>query len=645
MSQLSLLSSGAFNPLLQGLNAEQKDAVTTVDGPVLVVAAPGSGKTTVLTNRVAYMIQQGIAPERIMAVTFTKKAADEMKERVAKRVGDKAVADRLTIGTFHSISLRLLDGHYKLLGYPTEKQPHLVMPATQRAIFDLLVRENAMEDVRYDDLAAFISRAKSMLVYPAAIKRQSADPAEVRYAHLYAGYQKRLEKQNLLDFDDQICLAVRLLETVPEVAKAIQSRYTHILVDEYQDTNRAQYILLRNLALPQNNLFAVGDDAQGIYGFRAADLNNILNFQKDYPKAKRVFLETNYRSTPQIVDLANNLIGYNSGQIDKTIKAHAKPDPRSVHTVQFGDNFQEAEEIGDRIKALITAGTIPDEIAVLYRTHGQAAPIMDALGQREIPFVVKKSANFYEQADIAETLSYLRLSQRRRHPLNDLALEKLLGKLGLAREALAMLKVEAERQNTDLMSVCYQVDQVPLPTLAQKGHVKHVLGMIYGWQKFQGSVPELYMQIINQTGYRAKLEKKKDENNSQRLGALSAMYEQIRRWNPASVEDVFKRIDQASKPKKADKRTGAVQLLTVHGSKGLEWDAVFVTGLEEGVLPYQIAIDEGDLAEERRLCYVAITRARKYLHLSYSRQRSDFGKSKDVMPSRFLNEMKERAQS
>jgi DNA helicase-2/ATP-dependent DNA helicase PcrA len=639
MSQLSLLTGTADNPLLAGLNAEQKQAVETIQGPVLVVAAPGSGKTTVLTNRVAHMLQNGIAPENLMAVTFTKKAATEMQERIAKKVGNKALAERITIGTFHSICLRLLDGHYKLLGYPTEKQPHLVMFATQRAIFDVLVRENHMEDVRFDDLAAFISRAKSMLVFPAAIKRQSVDPAEVRYAHLYGSYQKKLEKQNLIDFDDQLCLAVRLLAEQPEIAAQVRARYTHVLVDEYQDTNRAQYELLRLLSQPRNNLFAVGDDAQGIYGFRAADLNNILNFKRDYPGTQEILLETNYRSTPQVVALANNLIAYNSGQIGKTIRAHNPGNPKSVLTVQFPDNFIEADQSAERIKELIKNGTIPDEIAVLYRTHAQAMPFMDALGSREIPFTVKKSSSFYEQAEIAETLSYMQLANRGRHPLAELALEKLLGKLGLAREALAMLKVECERQQTDLMSVCYQVDAVPLPTLAQKGMIKHVLGMIRTWQNWQGPIAELYMSVITQTQYRAKLEKKKDQANAQKLDCLSAMYEQIKRWDPKNVRELFQKIDMATKPPKANKKTGAVQLLTIHGSKGLEWDAVFVVGLEEGVLPYQVALDEGELAEERRLCYVAITRARKFLQLSYGRERSTFGKAKSVTPSRFLNEM------
>ena len=644
MSQLSLLAGAAgANPLLMGLNPEQRRAVTQLDGPVLVVAAPGSGKTTVLTNRIAYMLQQGVRPEQVMAVTFTKKAATEMAERVTKAVGSKHTAELITIGTFHAICLRLLDGHYDKLGYQTPKAPALVTPPVQRTLFELLARENSMGDIKWDQLSMFISRAKCMLVTADAIKRHSSDEEEVRYAQLYGAYQKRLVRQNLMDFDDQIGLAVRLLEEQPAIAAAVRDRYTHLLVDEYQDTNRAQYELLRLLAHPRNNLFAVGDDAQGIYGFRAADLNNILNFKKDYPGTTELMLETNYRSTPQIVDLANALISHNAGRIDKTIKAARRPDPRSVHTCQFNDNFVEAEEVGDRIKELIKNGTIPDEIAILIRTHAQGMPLLDSLSQREIPFTVKKSGSFYEQAEIAETLAYMRLSIRGRHALADLALEKLLAKLGLAREALAMLKVECERQQTDLVSVAHQVDQIPLPTLAQKGLIKHVLAMIHGWQRFQGPVADLYYLIISQTQYKAKLEKGNKKEDAQKLDCLAAMHAQIKRWEPKDVRDLFARIDAATKPPKANKRTGAVQIMTIHASKGLEWDAVFVVGLEEGILPYQTALDDGDLAEERRLCYVAITRARKYLHLSYGRERQRFGNAKDVSPSRFLNDMRERA--
>lgn len=640
MSQLSLLSAHeSSNPLLVGLNPSQRLAVTQLEGPVLVVAAPGSGKTTVLTNRIAYMLEQGVPPEAILAVTFTKKAALEMGQRVARVVGSKSVAERLTIGTFHSVCLRLLDGHYDKLGFPSPKAPALVTPAVQRTVFELLAREQSVADIKWDQLAGFISRAKCMLVTPEAIKRHSSDPDEMRYAQLYAGYQKRLRRQNLMDFDDQIGLAVRLLEEHPAILQAFHTRVSYVLVDEYQDTNRAQYILLRHLVGSRGNLFAVGDDAQGIYGFRAADLNNILNFQRDFSGTQQVVLETNYRSTPQIVALANNLITHNSGRIEKTIRAAKPPGRDSVNIAQYADNFQEAESVAERIVEHLRGGIVPDEIAILMRTHAQGMPLLDALTQREIPYTVKKSSSFYEQAEVAETLSYLRLSLRSRHPLADLALERLLTKLGLSREALAMIKVEGERQETDFVSVCHQVDVIPLPTLAQKGLVKHVLAMVHAWQRFSGPVADLYHQILSQTHYKAKLEKGRGQGDAQKLDCLAAMHAQIKRWEPRDVKDLFARIEAATNPPKTNKRTGAVQLMTIHASKGLEWDAVFVVGVEEGVLPYQTALDEGELSEERRLCYVAVTRARQHLHLSYGRERQRFGNSKDVSPSRFLAEM------
>lgn len=641
MGQMSLLGSIGAHPLLSGLNPSQREAVTALNGPVLVVAAPGSGKTTVLTNRIAYMVEQGISPDAILAVTFTKKAAGEMAERVAKKVGSKAIAERLRIGTFHSICLKLLEGNYKKLGYPTDK-PHLATGSTQRAIFELIAREHDFRDIRYEELAFFISRAKSMLLTPRTIRQSSSDPDEMRYGQLFGAYQARMVKQNLIDFDDQLGLAVRLLEEDAEIREAFRAQTTHVLVDEYQDTNRAQYALLRLMAEPRANLFAVGDDAQGIYGFRAADLNNILNFRKDFAGTKEILLESNYRSTPRIVALANALIKHNQGQIVKTIKAERPAAPDDVLVTQYGDNFSEAEGVAEEIVQRMREGVIPDEIAILYRTHAQAMPLMDALTQRDIPFTVKKSDSFYEQPLIAETLGFMRLARRGRHPLADLAMEKLLLKLGLNREALSMLKAHAEREQTDFVSACHEVEAIPMPTLSMKGLVKHVLGMVNGWRRFPGSPAELYLKIIADAKVRAKLEAKgKEIKNAERLDALSAMHEQIKRWNCASVDEVFRRIEAVTNPQKPkDRKAGSVQMLTVHGAKGLEWDVVFVLGLEEGVLPYQNALDEGELSEERRLAYVAITRARRWLRMSYGRERSRFGQAKPATPSRFLQEMK-----
>jgi DNA helicase-2/ATP-dependent DNA helicase PcrA len=632
MSQLALLS-----PLLQGLNDEQAAAVTTIQGPVLVVAAPGSGKTTVLTRRLAYLLQQGVMPEQILAVTFTKKAATEMTQRLAKLLGSKEVAARLTVATFNSLGLKLLEGNYQRLGYTVEK-PHLLLESTQRSLFDVLLREQDAMDIKYEELGAYISLAKATLTEPSRVKRLSADPNDARMADLYKAYQIRLLQQNLIDFDDQIRLAVDLLQTQADVRQAVQARYTHVLVDEYQDTNRAQYTLMRLLAAPQDNLFAVGDDAQGIYGFRAADIHNILSFSQDYPHARQIFLETNYRSTPGIVKLANNLIAFNARQISKTIRAARSKDGQRIRNLKVLDQFAEAAEVVNGIKELLAEGTEPAEIAILYRTHAQSMTVINGLIEAQIPFVVKKSGSFYDQAEIQDLLGFLRLAFPRPHPLTEVAFEALLRRMGVSRDIMSILKVESERQGGSLWAAALIADRLPLQSLQQRNLIQHGVRMVQAWRCFNGSVADLVLKVLEDTRYRQTLEGKRGEQARQKLDCLSTFHEQVLRWAPKSLADLFHTIDQHMRPPKT-KKTEAVQLLTIHSSKGLEWDAVFVIGLEEGTLPYQVALDDGELSEERRLCYVAITRARRYLQLSHCHERTSFGQKKSVVPSRFVDEM------
>lgn len=632
MSQLSLIS-----PLLQGLNPEQKAAVTTIEGPVLVIAAPGSGKTTVLTRRLAYLLENGVQPEQILAVTFTKKAATEMMQRVAKQIGSKDIAARLTVATFNSLGLKLLEGNYRRLGFTVDK-PHLLLENTQRTLFDVLLREHDAMDIKYEDLGSYISLAKATLADPRKVNGVSADENAMRLAELYKAYQARLLKQNLIDFDDQIRLAVDLLLNQADVRALVQSRFTHVLVDEYQDTNRAQYTMLRLLAAPQNNLFAVGDDAQGIYGFRAADIDNILSFSRDYPTARQIFLETNYRSTPGIVKLANNLIGFNAKQIAKTIKAARSKEGQRIRSLKVLDQFAEANEVVESIKVLLEEGTNPEEIALLYRTHAQSMTVITALNEAGIPYVVKKSKSFYDQAEIQDMLSFLRLAAPKPHPLTDVAFESLIRRLGVSKDALSILKVESERQGGSLWGAAMLVDRLPLQSLQQRNLLIHCVRMVQSWRYFKGSMGDLVLKILTDTRYRESLTGKRGEQSRQKLDCLSTFHEQVVRWAPKGLYDLFNTIDQQMRPRKA-KKSEAVQLLTIHSSKGLEWDAVFVIGLEEGTLPYQVALDEGNLAEERRLCYVAITRARRFLQISHCHERTNFGQKKSVVPSRFIDEM------
>lgn len=645
------------NPLLDGLNAEQVAAVTHVEGPLLVIAAPGSGKTSVLTRRIAHLILQGVPPEQILAVTFTRKAAGEMTERLVALLRDKKLVKRMTICTFNSLGLKLMEGRYERLGYA--RKPHLLLETTQRALFDVLRREHDAEDVPPGDLAAYITRAKSQLLDPTQVSRVSSDELEVKKARLYAAYEQRLRKQGLFDFDDQILLPVRLMEREPQSRAEIQARFAHVLVDEFQDTNRSQYRLMRLLGAPQDNVFAVGDDAQGIYGFRAADLDNLLGFRRDYPHGRQIVLETNYRSTPPIVSLANNLIKYNSRQIPKTIRA-ARPDSEPVTKMQCADSFEEARFVVTQIQALAGAGLPLDQIAVLYRTHAQSGLLIEALTTAKIPYTAKKSGHFFEHAAIQEVLGYLRLAMtptarpaataaepgkatatppRSPHPLEQIALEQLLKRLGCQTDTLTILRAAAERDASTLFEACEKADRLPLPTLAQRGAVRHTVGVVRAWRTERRPIADLLLKILDDTQIRKSLERQRKEEARQRLDVLATFHEQVRRWNPQSIGEVFKKVEEQLEPKERKRKDKAVQLLTIHGSKGLEWDAVFVVGLEEGTLPYQMAIDEGGITEERRLCYVAITRARKWLYLSYGRERIRFGHRRDAIPSRFLREM------
>ena len=631
-------SDGLGGPLLDGLNADQRAAVSHTRGPVLVIAAPGSGKTLVLTRRIAHLIHQGVPPDQILAVTFTRKAAQEMAERLLALLKDKYLVQKVTLCTFNSLGGKLLEGRHEKVGFSAK--PHLLLETTQRTLFDVLRRDADAETVRADELAQFISSAKSRLLGPDEVKRVSSDEAEVQMARLYRAYEGRLKRQNLYDFDDQILLPIRLMQQDPVSRAELQARFSHVLVDEFQDTNRAQYTLTRLLASPQNNLFAVGDDAQGIYGFRAADLDNLLCFERDYADCQRIVMETNYRSTPPIVALANNLIRHNSRQIAKTIRAHAKGGA-DVPITQAQDSFEEAKGVASRIVELAAGGTPLEEIAVLYRTHAQSGLIIEALSEAKIPYSAKKSGHFYENPAIQELLAYLRLAMPRVQPLADLGLEQLLKRFGVEGTSLAILRAEAERSKSTLVEAAQKADSLPLPTLMQRAAVRHVMSLIASWRVDRRPVAALILKILDDTRLRKTLEKKRGEEARVRLDVLSTFHEQVRRWQATGVGDVLRRVEETLKPDRKARSKKAVQLMTIHASKGLEWDAVFVLGLEEGTLPYQMAIEEGGISEERRLCYVAITRARKYLQVSFSREKVRFGHRKDAIPSRFVREMRE----
>jgi DNA helicase-2/ATP-dependent DNA helicase PcrA len=629
MSQLFL-----HDTLLDGLNPAQLQAVTTIDGPVLVIAAPGSGKTSVLTRRIARMVRQGIKPEAILAVTFSRKAAGEMAERVGLLLGDKGVHDGLTIATFNSLGMKLIQQHHTALGYA--RPPRLLLEQGQRVVLDM-VRKELRAEVSGQDMAAFISWNKSRLVPPDQVRSVSADPRDAVLAQAYAKYEDWLRTRAIYDFDDQIVLPVRLLEKQPDIRASVQATWTHLLIDEFQDTNRAQYRLARLLAGKRMNLFAVGDDAQGIYGFRAAELDNLLGFERDFPGTTRIMMEQNYRSTPQILDLANRLIRHNSEQIEKTIRA-VKPPGEPWEQCICGDSFQEAEWVVSRIQALAIRGHPLDEIAVLYRTHAQAGLLIEQLDQAKIPYSAKRSGSFLEHPGLQELLGYLRLVPPS-SGMADLGLEALLKHRGATAETISALTGTARMRKTALLDICRDARSCPLPTLAQQQVVLQTVAVIDSWRRFKEPVDKLILKILEDTRLRGQLENSRKEEARQKLDVLSTFHAMAQRWACKSAGELLRRVDDSLKPRKPKGRQRAVQLVTIHASKGLEWDTVFLMGLEQGTLPYQVAIEEGGIAEERRLCYVAVTRAKSRLLLSHSNQRIRFGHRRDAKPSSFLREM------
>lgn len=640
MQNLSLFSG---DPLLDNLNDAQKEAVLALEGPVQVIASAGSGKTTVLTRRLANLLRSGVAPEQIVAVTFTKKSADEMGQRLKKLLNDKQIVERLTIGTFHSICLGLLDGNYERLGFTAK--PSLLMGSRQLGVVASLLTDVYLTT---EMAMGWISFCKSWGWMPEELSTERGrfigvpEEAVGAFAQVYRAYMDYCRYHNLMDFDDQLLLALRLILTIPDVGDEIQARYQHVMVDEFQDTNPVQWALTKALAHPHNNLFVVGDDAQAIYQFRGADITGILNFTRDYPTAKRIALATNYRSVAPIIELSNKLIRHNQQQIPKTVIAHHTKAPADAVTFwEAEDGTEETHLMQKEIKQLLHQGMPPQEIAVLYRSHSQAGPVEDELAAAGIPYTIKKEWAFYERPEVLDSLAYLQLIRGEQADIEP-ACDRVFRAEGFAKTTVETLRKEARGQKKPLLDVCMQVDNLPVHP-AQKATVHRFLQRLFRWKKNAGGTPihELLQTIWQDAGYIRKLEEAKTESAHQAINTLSVLHDLARKWGSKTINAFFSDIEAHQRKRQlAQKPKAAVQLLSIHAAKGLEWDAVFMIGLEEDLLPYKKAVQSGDVAEERRLCYVAITRARKRLYVSRVTTRMRFGKPYKPQASRFWYEMR-----
>jgi DNA helicase-2/ATP-dependent DNA helicase PcrA len=652
--------------LLADLNDAQRRAVEHARSPLLVVAGAGSGKTRVLTRRIAYLLaERGVHPGQIMAITFTNKAAAEMKERVADLVGRRS--NTMWVSTFHSMCVRVLRRDAKTLGM---KSSFSVYDADDsRRLITLVGRDLDLDPKRYParGLAAAVSNLKNELVDPLAAAEAATNDFERRVAEVYAGYQLRLSQANAFDFDDLIMRTVELLQGFPDVAEYYRRRFRHVLVDEYQDTNHAQYVLVRELVGTGDDageLCVVGDADQSIYAFRGASIRNIVEFEQDYPQATTIMLEQNYRSTQTILSAANAVISRNPNRKDKRLWSASGDGDRIVGYV--GDNDRdEAEFVAGEIDRLVDTGELNNgDIAVFYRTNNQSRVFEEIFIRLGLPYRVVGGVRFYERREVRDALAYLRVLA---NPEDTVSLRRILNvpKRGIGDRAEATVSAHAERERTSFAAALRsgamgEIDSLNPRSAKAIGGFVELLDSLRTLIGDGLDVAEILEAVLERTGYRAELEASEDPQDATRVENLNELVNVAREFTqdlppedvsadapvvvPGSLEAFLERVslvaDADSVPDGEDDSSGVVTLMTLHTAKGLEYPAVFLTGWEDGVFPHSRALgDPVELAEERRLAYVGITRAQRRLFISRAIVRSSWGQPTTNPPSRFLDEI------
>ena len=628
------------------LNKEQKEAVMTTDGPLLLLAGAGSGKTRVLTHRIAYLIDEiGVNPWNILAITFTNKAAGEMRERVDQIVGFGA--DQVWVSTFHSTCVRILRRYIDKLGYDN----HFTIYDTddQKSIIKDVCKERMIDTKQLKERAvlAAISSAKNELISPTEYELQAmGDYYKKTIAGAYKAYQAKLKKSNALDFDDLLVLTVELLKSCPEVLNQYQERFRYIMVDEYQDTNTAQFELIRLLADKYRNLCVVGDDDQSIYKFRGANIRNILDYEKVYPEAKVIKLEQNYRSTGNILDTANAVIRNNRGRKEKTLWT-AKEKGSRIHFRQFDNGYEEAEYISDDIAARVRKGEIHyGDCAILYRTNAQSRMLEERLVVDGMPYNVVGGINFYARREIKDILAYLKTIDNGR---DDLAVKRIINvpKRGIGSATLDKVQSYADMRGITFYQALEQLDQITsLGRAAAK--LEPFVKMIQVFKskaKYYGIVDMIH-EIMDTIKYEEYLQDLDDEDTNDRMENVeeflnrALFYEQTH--DEISLSEFLEEIALVADIDSLESGSDRILLMTLHSAKGLEFPYVYLAGMEDGLFPSYICInsdDPGDLEEERRLAYVGITRAQEELTLTYARSRMVRGETQYNPVSRFVQEI------
>lgn len=632
------------NPLVDSLNPQQQEAVLHEGGPLLILAGAGSGKTRVITHRIAYLIRErNVHPQQVLAVTFTNKAAREMRERVERLLHRSCRG--LWISTFHSACARLLRNHISLLGFASNFV--IYDTADQKAMIRAVMKELNINEKMYspDSVLGRISRAKNDLIGPDDYASSAQEfGAEAKTAQVYERYQHTLKESNAVDFDDLLFLTVRLFEEEAEIRAQYQERFRHILVDEYQDTNHAQYRLIRILAAGHLNLCVVGDDDQGIYSWRGADIGNILSFRKDYPDLKVIQLEQNYRSTQNILSAAWHVVERNREREPKklwTEKGAGEP----LDYFEAPDEMAEADFVCRRIQTHRAEGMHLSDMAVFYRTNAQSRVLEEGMRQFRLPYRVVGGLRFYDRKEVRDLLAYLRVIA---NPKDSVNLRRILNvpPRGIGATTLARLEQVAQENRIPLYDALRSSQELDRISKRPRREIGAFVKMMEELITAKESQPPSFLltELDRRTGYSQKLQESKDPTDSTRLENIQELYSALKEFEETSednrIEVFLESVALISDADTVKTDGGVITLMTLHSAKGLEFPVVFLTGMEEGLFPHGMSLrSESGLEEERRLCYVGMTRAKEKLYLSSAQSRRVFGSYRAGIPSRFLREV------
>ena len=629
--------------LIEGLNDKQKEAVLATEGPCLVIAGAGSGKTKVLTHKIAYLIsEKNVKPYNILAITFTNKAASEMKQRVEKIVGD--VAQEMWMGTFHSICVRILRRFIDRIGFDTS---FLIFDTSdQKTVVKECLKALNIDDKTFSDRSVLseISNAKNEMLTPKAYQaKYSGEFRKEKIGQVYELYQKRLRENNAIDFDDIINYTIDILSENPDVLQYYTEKFKYVLVDEYQDTNKAQFTLVTILASRYGNITVVGDNDQGIYSFRGADISNILNFEKDFLGTKIIKLEQNYRCTGNILKAANAVIKHNENKYEKKLWTENE-DGSLPCLYQAEDEYDEANYVVKQIEHLKTEEYLkPKDFVILYRMNAQSRAIEDILRRENIPYKIVGGLKFYERKEIKDTIAYLRLIH---NTSDNLSLKRIINepKRGIGKTSLDKIQEISDRTGTSMYEIIKHAEEFDLNRV--KANAEEFINLIeeLRLKKQELSISELLKEVLNKSGYTRALELENTVEAETRMQNLEEFLTVAIEFEEESADNTLpeflESITLSSDVDEMQDEDNTVTLMTLHSAKGLEFPVVFLVGMEEGIFPGYKSIGEPkELEEERRLFYVGITRAKQFLHLTCAKHRTIFGSTSYNAVSRFIKEI------